>query len=290
MMQPINSPKEFPMKKILALSGLLLAMNGFAQSYMILNSGVTLTTDKAGFAYDFGHFIPPYKVNLTGGNFLSEDEKLITIDEKGFLYRKDEKAPKKIKGKGTNYFIADSGDLFTVDAQGFLFKYDKDSQLKKAANFGGNFFTVNADPKKKIVDFYTVNSKGNYFKLTIPGLNPNDIATFGGNFFMTNKGVAYTVSKEGTVFSKEAVKAGLISKKGGNYFVDNKGVLFTVSEDGYLISPALPMNLKVADITKLGSNYFLDNAGKLFAVDSAGNVYEREIKDHDLRNTKIHSF
>lgn len=273
------------MKKLLILATLGLSFQSFAQSYLILNNGVTLTTDKDSYVYDFGHFIAPYQVNLNGGQFLVQDEKLITIDEKGFLYRKDEKV-KKVKGKGTNYFITDNNNLYTIDAAGFFYKFDKEAAVKKAANFGGNFFTVNADEKKKIVDLYTLNTKGNYFKTNVAGLNPADIATFGGSFFVTNKNVVYTVSKDGFVFSKAEVKVGAIKKAGGNYFVDAAGVIFTVTNEGFLMVPTLPASLKIASIAKLGLNYFIDTDGKLFVVDGAGAIIERTI-DHDLRNTKV---
>lgn len=275
------------MKKFLALGSLILSINGYAQSYMILGNGVTLTTDKTAYVYDFAHFILPTEVTLTGGQFLAEDGKLISIDDKGFLYRKDEKAPSKLKGKGTNYVIAENGTIFTFDAAGFLYKFDKDNALKKANNFGGRFFTVKPDEKKNAVDLYTLNSTGNYFKMNAEGLMAAEIATFGGNYFMTNKNVVYTVSKDGFVFSKAETKTGLIRKIGGNFFIDDKNAIYTVSDEGFLFLPTLPANLKVATITKIGANYFLDQEGRLFVVDATGAIYEREMKSHDLRNAKI---
>lgn len=275
------------MKKILVLGSMLFALNGFSQSYLILNNGVTLTTDKAAFVYDFGHFILPYKVNLAGGQFLVEEEKFVTIDEKGFLYRKTEKAPSKIKGKGNKYLLSDSGTLYTFDAAGFFYKYDKDSALKKAEKFGGNFFTVKPDEKKPLIELFTLNSKGNYFKMNVAGLNPADITTLGGNFFQTKAGVVYTVTKDGLVISKAEVKAGAVKKAGGNFFIDANNALYTITEEGFLLLPILPANLKIASITKLGQNYFLDGEGRLFTVDNTGAIFEREMKSHDLRETKV---
>lgn len=275
------------MKKILALGSLLLALNGYTQSYFIMGNGVTLTTDKAAFVYDFGHFILPYKVTLTGGQFLAEEGKLISIDDKGFLYRKDEKAPSKIKGKGNNYIIADNGTLYTFDAAGFFYKFDKESAFKKATNYGGNFFTVKPEEKKAGVDLYTLNNKGNFFKMAVAGLNPSEIVIAGGSYFQTIKGVVFTVSKDGLVFAKEETKVAPIKKIGGNFFIDANNAIYTVSEDGFLILPSLPLSLKVASITKLGQNYFLDQEGKLFVVDSTGAVFQREMKDHDFKDAKI---
>lgn len=275
------------MKKILALGSLLLALNSHAQSYMIMGNGVTLTTDKAAFVYDFGHFILPYKVTLIGGQFLAEEGKLISIDDKGFLYRKDEKAPSKIKGKGNNYIIADNGTLYTFDAAGFFYKFDKDNATKKATTYGGNFFTVKPDDKKPVVELFTLNNKGNYFKMAVQGLNPAEIVIAGGTYFQTVKGTVYTVNKDGFVFPKAEVKAAAIKKIGGNFFIDANNAIYTVSEDGFLMLPSLPANLKIATITKLGQNYFLDQEGKLFVVDSTGAIYQREMKDHDFKDAKI---
>jgi len=275
------------MKKILAMGSLMLALNGYAQSYMILGNGVTVTTDKAAFVYDFGHFILPYKVTLTGGQFLAEEGKFISIDSQGYLYRKDEKAPSKIKGKGSNYVIAENGTVYTFDAAGFLYKFDKDPLTKKANLYGGKFFTVKPDDKKPAVSLFTLNTKGNYFKMDVAGLNPADIAFAGGNFFQTKAGVVYTVSKDGFVFSKADMKVGAIKKIGGNFFVDSNNAIFTVSEEGVLVLPGLPMNLKIATITKLGQNYFLDQEGKMYAVDHLGAVYERDMKTINLKDAKI---
>lgn len=275
------------MKKILALGSLLLALNGYSQSYLILNNGVTLTTDKAAYVYDFGHFILPYKVTLTGGQFLAEEGKLISIDDKGYLYRKDEKAPSKIKGKGNNYLIADNGTLLTFDAKGFMYKFDKDSAMKKANSYGGNFFTVKPDNKKPLVDLYTMNNLGNYFKMNVAGLNPAEISVNGGNYFQTKQGLVYTITKDGFVYPKAEVKTGVVKKVGGNFFIDSNNTLFTVSEEGFLYLPSLPMTLKVATVTKLGQNYFIDQEGKLFVVDNTGAVMERAITNHNTKDTKV---
>jgi len=272
------------MKKFLLAGVALLSMNAFSQSYLILNNGVTLTTDKAGFVYDFGHFRVPYKVTLNGGQFHVEDKKLSTVDTAGFLYEKTLKV-EKVKGKGLNYFINDDNKLVTVDAKGFYYELE-DKAFKKAQAFGGNFFLVKPDDKKAIVDLYTINDKGNYFKMTVAGLNPFDIVTLGGTFFQTRAGVTYTISKDGLVYPKAEQKVGAVKKAGGNFFVDAAGLLFTVSEEGFLMLPVLPANIKVADIQKVGSNYMIDSEGRMFVVDKVGNISERTM-NHDLRTAKI---
>ncbi len=271
------------MKKFIIASLMLASLNAFSQSYIILSNGITLTTDKSGFIYDFGHFRIPYKITVNGGNFFVADEKLSTVDASGMLYQKDMEV-KKIKGKGLNYFISNKNYLITIDEAGFVYEYDDSGLFKKALNFGGNFFTVKGE--KKATDLYTVSSKGNYFKMEIPGLNPADIVKFGGSFFQTKQGMIYTVSKDGLVYSKPESGVGEVKKMGGNYLIDSKDFLYTVSEEGLLALPILPTNIVVNDLIKLGSNYMLDSQGRIFVVDHMGMMFERT-PEHDLTKSKI---
>ncbi len=273
------------MKKLLLAGLTFLSMNAFSQSYLVLNNGVVLTTDKAGYVYDFGHFRLPYKVTLSGGQFFVEDKMLATIDSNGFLYQKTLKV-EKIKGKGLNYFINDDNHLVTVDSKGFFYDYDKEDKVfKKAIKFGGNFFLVQPDDKKPVVELYTVSSTGNYFKMSIPGLTPANISTIGGNFFQAN-GVTYTVSKDGFVFPKKEIAVKKILKSGGNYFIDSDKLIYTVTDEGFLVLPALPEKFKVADVQKLGANYMVDSEGRIFTVDMNGVLFERTTT-HDIKSVKI---
>lgn len=278
------------MKKLISAAALLVSFSAFSQSYLVLSNGVTLTTDKAGFVYDFGHFFPPYKINLHGGQFLVEEDLLSTIDEKGFLYNKDLKV-KKTKGAGLNYIINNDGSLITIDNNGFYYVLEnEDSLFRKPLLLGGNFFTVNTGKKKDPVHLYTVNSKGNYFKPEIAGFKPADIVSVGGTYFQLKDGTVYTVSKDGFVFAKPEVKVGKIKSAGGNFFIDESNKLFTVSEDGFLYLPVLPANIVVTNLVKLGANYMIDNEGRMFSVDNKGLMFERVVQEHDLINAKVISF
>ncbi|MFP5386429.1 MAG: hypothetical protein ACLGHN_10145 [Bacteriovoracia bacterium] len=276
------------MKKFLAAAIMLASMNVFSQSYIVLSNGVTLTTDKAGFVYDFNHFRLPYKVSVSGGQFLVEDEKLSTVDANGFLYEKDFKVDDEVKGKGLNYFIMDNNNLVTIDSNGFYYEYDEDARsiFKKATTFGGNFFVATINKRKGQYELYTINEKGNYFKVDVEGLNPENISYAGGKYFQTQDGVTYTVSKDGFVFAKPEIQVGSVVKAGGNFLIDSTNKIFTISDDGLLILPVLPLNIKVETITKVGSNYMIDSEGRLFTVDSLGNIAERTV-EHDLTKAKI---
>lgn len=265
---------------------MLLSLNAYSQSYLILGNGVTLTTDNEGNIYDFNQFRAPYKVSINGGQFHVEDKKLSTVDLSGFLYEKDYKVD-KIKGKGLNFFVKSDYRLVTIDSQGFYYDYGKDEKLfRKAINYGGNFFLIKPNSRKPQVDLYTVNDKGNYYKMDVEGLNPADIVRVGGRFFQTKDGVTYTVSREGYVYSKAEIPAEAIVKAGGNYFIDSMNRIYTVTDDGLLILPILPANLVVSDIQNLGSNYMIDSEGRIFTVDSKGNMSERTV-NHDLINSKV---
>jgi hypothetical protein len=276
------------MKKLLALGLLISVTNVFSQSYLILSNGVTLTTDSNGVVYDKRYFYLPYKVNITGGNFFVEDEKLVTIDSNGFLFEKDFEV-KKIKGQGNNFFIDSNSDLVTIDSKGFFYKYDKDSKIfSKAVIYGGNYFLVSPKFTKPVTEIYTINVNGNFAKINVEGLNPADINFIGGTYFQTKNGVVYTVSKEGFIFGKPDMKVGVISKFGGNFFINEKNFIYTVSEEGFLLMPSVSKTFNATKIEVLASNYMIDSDGKMFVVTKSGSIVEAKV-EHDLRNAKLTS-
>lgn len=268
------------MKKILVIVFAVFSFSAISQSYLVLESGLTLTTDREGFVYDFGHYTPVNRVTVKGGQYLIEDNNvLVTVDERGLLFRKYEVLPSQIKGKGMNYFIGVNGSLYIIDTMGVASIIEGDAKMATASKFGGNYFIAGVD------ELYTVSVNGGYTSAFIEGLKVSDIVTFGGNYFMTNRGHLYTVSSEGKV-ARTVERVGIIVKKGGNYFVDSMGMIYTVAEDGSLKIPGIPMNLRINALSKLGADYFIDSTGKLFTVDRHGNIWERTVL-HDLKTTKI---
>jgi hypothetical protein len=269
------------MFKFVLFIAVAFCFSAFAQSYFVLENGVTLTVDYNGYVYDFGHYTPVTRVTVKGGQYLVEDTNvLVTVDERGGLFRKYEMLPKQVIGKGLNYFVGDNGVLYLVDNLGFVNLIQDDPKIKTAKKFGGNYFITDSD------EIFTTTLTGQHLAVLVEGLKPSDILIYGGNYFMTNRGTLYTVSNDGRIFDRKQDRVGIIVKKGGNYFVDSMGVIYTIAQDGALKVPALPVSLRVQSMAKLGSNYFLDNAGKLFTVDKEGNVFERWI-DYDLKTTKI---
>ena len=271
---------EHVMKKSWILCLYFVSNFCFSQSYFILDNGLTLTTDHQGYVYDYGHYTPISRISQKGGQFLFEDQDiLVTIDDRGFPFRKYEILPKTIIGKGNNYFIGDNLSIYTIDLKGNVNYVEYDSKISGASKFGGTFFVVENE-------LYVVSASGKYQPVKVDGLKPADIITLGGNYFMTNRGVLYTISAEGKVFSRYQERVGIIAKKGGNYFVDSMGMFYTVHEDGSLRLPSIPMSLRIQSMTKLGTNYFMDSTGKLFTVDRHGDVNERFI-NYDLKMTKV---
>lgn len=271
------------MKSFIALALATLSFSAFSQSYFVLENGITISTTTAGEVYDNAHYTPVSRVTAKGGQYIIEDSNiLVTVDERGSFFRKYELLPKQVVGKGMNYFIGDNGILYTIDAQGIVHLIENNETVKTVNKFGGNFFANDQE-------IFVVTTNGSFAPVVVEGLKSTDIISIGGNYFMTNRGVLYTVSSEGVITSKKQNRVGILVKKGGNYFVDSQGVIYTVAADGNLTVPAIPVSLRVQAMSKLGANYFLDGSGKLFTVDNAGKVYERWLT-YDLKTTKIISF
>src|SRR5690606_4447863 len=113
------------------------------------------------------------------------------------------------------------GILSTINRAGFVTQFENEV-FKKALNFGGNYFTVEADEEGS-VDIYAVTAEGTVVKTDLPSLKAKEIVAYGGTYFMNNRGVVYTISNSGVVKSWEQMRIGVLSKRGGNYFSDSAG-------------------------------------------------------------------
>ena len=272
------------MKKFFAALVSVLSMSSYAQSYMVLNNGIVITTAKDGSAYDLSNFALPKDIQFVGGQFYVHNNKLVTVNEGGLLFVTDVKI-KEIDGKGINYLI-ENKELTTISSQGIVTKLKNDA-FKKAEKFGGTFFITNVDEKKKLADLYTVGANGLYTKIDSNIVNASDISLLGGNYFFV-KGVPYTVAKDGLVWVKSDFSVPSVKHLGGNFFIDSTDALYTVADKGYLIIPTdLPVEFKIANVVKVGSNYMLDNENRLFTVDENGNVFYKSFAEHDLKKVKI---
>jgi hypothetical protein len=277
------------MKQLIFSALALLSINAFSQTYMVLNNGVILTVDKAGFVYDFGHFILPYNVKSPGGSYLVEDNKLITVSEKGLLTKLDYKA-KDLEVLGGNFYIDDNGTLFTINANGLVFKY-KEDDFTRVEKFGGNYFTNYSDRKETDLHLITISNTGLVSNLQVPGLDPKEINHTGGNYFITKKNVLYTVSDAGIVVIQPQIKIGFVKKRAGNFFIDSNGFVYGVTAAGNVVQPTVPSTFNVGQVKQVGMNYMITTDGKIFVMTSEGQIYERSASvRHDMTQVKVTTF
>ncbi len=273
------------MKMLLLLLSLGFFTQASAQSYLIMNNGSTLTTDKSGFIYDFGHYAYPHKISMKGGVFFVEENSIIaTIDENGMLYRKYEHIPEKIKGKGINYFLSSEGELYTIDRTGGI-KIKVQEEFKRASHFGGRYFLIAQEDG--FVEFVTINLDGEFTRHPEMKMKLTDIVSLGGSYFMNRRGVVHTINSWGEIEAKTGERVGIIERRGGNFFSDSSNFIYTISENGELITPAVPMNLSISNIVKNATNYFVDLQGRLFIVNDKGEIYHKELEGYDFKNIAV---
>jgi hypothetical protein len=278
------------MQRLLALAILIMSLSAFGQSYLIMENGVVLTTDRQGFIYDFGHFTFPQDIELRGGQFYVEEGGiLVTVDANGFLHRKYEELPARPRGRGINYLLSATGELFIIDQSGAVHRHEQED-FKHALNFGGNYFTIRLpteEGEQTELELVAVTQHGTFERYRASEFGADEIVTFGGSYFMTSRGVLFTFSSEGHLTSHAHERVGIIQKRGGNYFTDSAGVIFSVSAEGALYVPAIPTGFNPRTITRTGANYFLTAEGRLYLVDQEGNVFERQPADQGVRDIRV---
>ena len=249
--------------------------SAFAQSYLVRPNGVVLTIDSKGFLYNLGQFVLPYMVTTRGGQFYINDKRQITtIDEDGFYYRIDKnefEAPRKVDFSGANYF-SDKRSVWTVDRKGVMNEEKDIKDLSRVHKVGGRFFSLK--PRRGDGQLYTISDFGKVERMVIDGLNPNDISTTGGCWFVTHSGDLYTLDTTGLVSRHGGTlfPAGTsILKAGGNYLFTDKGLL-TIAANGQVSKVAVPLS----NVLSTGYNYFTAPDNSLYVVDHTGGVWKNE--------------
>ncbi|MBY0518708.1 MAG: hypothetical protein K2P81_17490 [Bacteriovoracaceae bacterium] len=263
-----------------------------AQSYFVQSNGIVMTVDQKGFVYDFNQFILPYMIRYKGGQFfVNDDRQLTTVDENGYIYKQDKdqlEAPKKIRFSGFNYFVENDGTTWSIDRQGLVYKSeDSNKDFKKPIATGGTYFAIEGG-RDKPARLFVVTDRGAVVETKVEGLDAAKISDGGNNWFVTQDGTFYTVTRDGFVFSKKEIvgKIGKITAKGGTFLVTNNKLL-AVAEDGVVSERGLVSSFGV--ITKTGHNYFLTQDAKFFAVDQNGEVIQKTGK-FDSANIAVTSF
>ncbi|MBA2404955.1 MAG: hypothetical protein H0V66_09310 [Bdellovibrionales bacterium] len=263
------------MKRLLLALTILTSSVAFGQSMIVMKTGKVLTIDEQGMLYDLSNFLLPYQIKQMGGRYLiDEDRKLRTIDRNGLMYskEKEDKVPVNIEYYGENYFISKFGKMFTFDEQGFLFEAEKEREFRNVVHKGGNFVIAEKRVEmKKVLALYVVTNLGKIVEVTVPGLNLEYVNYVGGQYFTTTKGVIYTVSGDGFVFSKADMGKfnGWQLKKGGNYFIVQDSV-YSVAQNGILMSVASATD--IGAIKHFGTNFFITQSGRLFTISASGAI------------------
>ncbi len=265
------------MKYILGMVlGLGVTFSGaFAQSYLIRPNGVVITIDAKGFLYNLNQFTLPYMVTSKGGQYYINDKRQITtIDEDGFFYRIDKKefeAPRKVDFSGANYF-SDKDSVWTIDRKGVVNQEKEIKDLGRVEKTGGRFFTIK--PRRGDALLYTVSDFGKIERMTVDGLDPNDINNAGGVWFTTSKGELYTLDSAGLVsrFGGNLFPRGTkIIKAGGNYLFTSRGLL-TINAQGNVALVVFAATQPQSS----GFNYFTTSDNSLYVVDHLGAVWKNE--------------
>ena len=273
------------MKQLILLFCLLFTQTSWCQSYMVMNNGSILTTDKDGFVYDFGHYAYPHKISLKGGVFFIEENSILaTIDENGMLYRKYEQIPKNILGKGINYFLSSEGELYMVDKAGTV-KMKKEEDFQNATYFGGSFFFIALDDGK--IEIVTINENGEFSRHADLMMDLSELVSIGGRYFMNRRGIVHTINTAGEVIVHSDMRVGLIDRRGGNFFTDSSGFIYTVTSEGELITPSVPMSFSTSNIVRNAANYMVDLQGRLFVVNSKGEIFQKQLSNIDFENIVI---
>jgi hypothetical protein len=278
------------MKKLILSSLVLMSTQAFSQSFLVLNNGVTLTTDKAGLVYDFSLFHTPSTINVSSAQFFIDKEKLYTMNASGNLFEKDlEIKSSKIVAKAGNFMIVDAGlsnNIITIDEAGFYYEF-KEKRFNKPQIIGGNFMTF-LNEKEKKVEIMTVGALGQYKSVVVQGLNPAEIISAGGRYFTTSTRKIFSVAKDGVISEQtQFATVAQIVKKGGNFFIDSTNTIFTITDEGFIKLPLLPMGLDISKTAKVGFNYLITSEGKLYTINALGEILDRGFTNHDLKQAKI---
>lgn len=268
------------MKRIqtLVLGLSLVAGAAEAQSYLVKSNGMVLNIDLQGQVHDRTHFILPYQIRASGGQFyVDQNRQLTTVDEGGFFYRHDRRslqAPRDILYTGHNYFVAKDGTPWTFDQQGTPYIGTKDNTLKVPLLKGGNWFTI-AGYRREPPRLFVVSERGALNAVgPLEGLDLTKIKDVGGNWFTLQDGTVYTISAEGYVYSKRDVFPRIPAPelKGGNFFIVNNRVV-TIAADGLVADKG---NLSTfGRVARVGYNYFVTQDAKLITINERGELANR---------------
>ena len=217
----------------------------------------------AALLYDKRNPLPPMTVMGANYGFMANGT-LVTVSETGSLFYKG-KIPYTPSLYGGTYFVnKGTNELITIDSGGFF-----NATGKTATNLrilGGNFYIDQAGTLTTIKHAGAAfgNPLGQVTQKD--GWSFNDVVKAGGNFMVKADGTIIAVDSDNGFFSDVQKVDTYPVQLGGNYFIGQNNVLYTVSSKG-VVKKWQPI---IGTMKVFGYSYMIDADGDFIFVDGDG--------------------
>ncbi len=236
--------------------------------YLIYVPGQKTPTkiSNAALLYDKRNPLPPMTVMGANYGFMSNGV-LVTVSESGSLYYKG-KISYQPSQNGGNYFInKGTNEVITIDSEGYF-----NATGKIATNLrilGGNFYIDQAGTLTTIK--HSGIAPGNPIGQVTQkdGWNFNDVVKAGGNFMVKTDGTIIAIDSETGFFTDAQKVDSYPMQLGGNYFIGQDHILYTVSNKGLVRK----WQLINGEMKTFGYSYMIDADGDFIFVDGNGNPH-----------------
>jgi hypothetical protein len=233
--------------------------------YLIYAPGQKTPTkiSNAALLYDKRNPLPPLTVMGANYGFMANGT-MVTVSESGSLYYKG-KIPYQPSLNGGNYFInKGTNELITIDSEGYF-----NATGKIATNLrilGGNFYIDQAGIMTTIK--HSGMAPGNPLGQVTQkdGWNFNDVVKAGGNFMVKTDGTIIAIDSQTGFFSDPQKVDSYPMQLGGNYFIGQDRILYTVSSKGQVQK----WQLVNGEMKTFGYSYMIDQDGDFIFVDGEG--------------------
>ncbi|MBS1958695.1 MAG: hypothetical protein JST80_04405 [Bdellovibrionales bacterium] len=179
---------------------------------------------------------------------------IVTVSSTGAVNRSTGQIAPAIRLKGGNFFVDADNNLWTVNYLGVINKLNN-YKVPLAQLAGGNFF-YQSDGKIVTIGsdgFPPKDANGLWSTGFMPTAKPK---TFGGNYYIGDDNVIYTVSYDGKSYKNGSVPAGKIRTLGYTYAVMDNGSFFHVDGlgvvhlDAVKVSPTKTSYVKISKMSE----------------------------------------
>lgn len=217
----------------------------------------------AALLYDKRNPLPTLMV--VGGNYaFFKGGVMATVAEDGSLYYKG-KTTVQPGALGGNYFLNQgTNEIIAIDSAGFYNSTGKFAQNVRI--LGGNFLIDQAGTMTTIK--HMGSEPGNPLGMVTvkAGWSFNDVVRAGGNFMVKVDGSVVGVNSENGFFTEPQKVDSRPKQLGGNYFIGEDKVLYTVSDKGE-VKKQQPI---IGEMKYYGYSYMIDGDGDFIFVDGKG--------------------